>query len=168
VTDKAPDFLDAVTFRQATAADLPALVAMRDDLNALERSGCPHACIVPLSVKQFTEVWGYTLDSPDHCWRLIEIDGRPAGFGLIYLSSPRTDPPGAFVHWAYLIPEARRMGLGRRLLDELLAWARSHGADRVELQFIDGNEAARGFWTSLGFRPYATKCVLPLAGPESP
>jgi hypothetical protein len=31
--------------------------------------------------------------------------------------------------------------------------------DRVELQFIDGNSIAERFWTKMGFRPYARKCV---------
>ena len=85
--------------------------------------------------------------------------GAPVGFGLIYLISPRGRPPGAFIHWAYLAEGQRRRGLGQLLLDELLRWARARGANRVELQFIDGNVAAERFWTRMGFRPYARKCV---------
>ncbi|HXG12470.1 MAG TPA: GNAT family N-acetyltransferase [Gemmataceae bacterium] len=148
-----------VIIRPATAADLPAIVAMRDALNDLERAGCPHAAIQRMTLEEFTAVWGGTLASPTHCWRIVEAGGRPVGFGLIYLVFPQTRSPGAFLHWAYLDPAYRRQGLGRALLDHLLDWARAAGAQRVELQFIDGNEAAERFWTKAGFRPFARKCV---------
>jgi GNAT superfamily N-acetyltransferase len=151
-----------VTLRPARHDDLPVVVAMRDRLNQHELAGCSHASIQKLTLEQFTLLWGDSLDSPDHCWRIVEVDGQPVGYGLIYLASPRTDPPGAFIHWAYLEASQRRKGLGRLLLNELLAWARRRGANRVELQYIDGNEDAERFWTRAGFRPYARKCVLRL------
>jgi GNAT superfamily N-acetyltransferase len=148
-----------VSVRPATARDLPAIVAMRDALNALELSGSPHAPIQRLTLEEFTALWGGTLDHPAYCWRVVEAEHRPIGFGLIYLMTPRTQPPGAFVHWAYLDPSYRRQGLGRLLLDHLLDWARGQGANRVELQFIEGNQAAQRFWTKVGFHTYARKCV---------
>ena len=150
---------DAAKIRPATIADLPAIVAMRDRLNVLERRGCPHAAIVPLTLAQFTAMWGETFTSPAHCWRVVEVAEELVGFGLIYLATPRTTPPGAYIHWAYLEETQRRGGLGRKLVDEMLAWARVQGATRVELQFIDGNGIAERFWTKVGFRPYARKCV---------
>lgn len=148
-----------VSIRPARRSDLPSLVALRDRLNAHELAGSPHAPIVRLSVEEFAAVWGPTLDSAVHCWRVLEAAGQPVGFGLIYLQTPETRPPGAFLHWAYLEPVHRRQGLGQFLLDDLLAWARSQGANRVELQFIEGNESARSFWMKTGFRPYARRCV---------
>jgi GNAT superfamily N-acetyltransferase len=149
----------AATLRPATPDDLPAIVAMRDDLNVLELRGCPHASIQKLTLDQFAALWGHTFDDPAYCWRIVEVDRQPAGFGLIYLQSPRTEPPGAYIHWAYVKEGTRRRGLGQALLDDLVSWARGHGANRVELQFIEGNEIARRFWTKMGFRPYAFKCV---------
>ena len=145
--------------RPATAADLPAVVALRDALNALELAGSPHAPIRRLSVDEFAAAWGPTLDDPAYCWRVVEADGRLVGFGLIFLQASPTTLPGAFVQWAYLEPAYRRQGLGELLFGQLLAWARRAGAERVELQFIEGNAAAERFWAKMGFRPYARKCV---------
>ena len=150
---------NSMAIRAATVSDLPAIVAMRDRLNVLERSGCAHASIIRLSLDQFTAMWKSSFDSPNHCWRIIEAEGRPVGFGLIYLTAPRTTPPSAYIHWAYLEEQYRRSGLGRKLLDELIAWAKQQGAGRIELQFIDGNQVAERFWTKMGFQPYARKCV---------
>lgn len=149
----------SVSSRPATRGDLPVIVAMRDELNELELAGCPQAPIIRLSLDEFTALWGPSLDSPQHCWRVVEEDGRPIGFGLIYLMSPPTRPPGAYLHWAYLQPGHRQHGTGRRLFEELASWARQKGAKRIELQFIEGNELARQFWTKVGFRPFAAKCV---------
>lgn len=150
---------ESITLRPATRADLPTLVAMRDTLNDLERAGCPHGPILRMTLEAFTAVWGPTIDSPTHCWRIVEQAGRPIGFGLIYLIHPPTQPPGAFIHWAYLAEGQRQQGTGRRLFDELAGWARQQGAQRIELQFIEGNEIAQRFWHKVGFRPYAQKCV---------
>lgn len=147
------------SIRPATAADLPDIVAMRDELNKLELAGCPHAPIQHLGLAEFTALWGHTLTSANHCWRVVVASGRVVGFGLVYLLTPRTEPPGAYLHWAFLKPGKRRRGVGERLLDHLLEWARSQGANRVELQFIAGNVAAESFWTKNGFQPYASKCV---------
>jgi GNAT superfamily N-acetyltransferase len=150
---------EAIFVRPAQLADLPAIVAMRDKLNRLELQGCKHAAIVPLSLDQFTALWGSSFSSPNHCWRVAEAEGRLVGFGLIYLLSPRTESPGAYLHWAFVEEEYRRHGVGGRLLEELLGWAKQQGAGRVELQFIDGNTGAERFWTKMGFRPFARKCV---------
>ncbi|MGE3804474.1 MAG: N-acetyltransferase family protein [Gemmataceae bacterium] len=145
--------------RPATRADLPAIVAMRDDLNLHELKGCPHASIVRMELDPFTKVWGHTFDSPGYCWRLVELDGKPVGYGMIYLLSPRLEPPIAYVQWAYVAPTCRRLGLGERLMGDLADWAKQQGAGRIELQFIDGNEIAEGFWMKMGFQPYARRCV---------
>jgi GNAT superfamily N-acetyltransferase len=157
---------DAV-LRPATLADLPVIVAMRNRLNALELAGSPHAPIQRLAPDEFAALWGHTFDSSTHCWRIVEVNGEPIGFGLIYLITPKAESrgarqvaAGAFIQWAYLEPEHRRHGLGRVLFEHLLAWARERGVERVELRYIEGNEAAEQFWHKTGFRTFARQCVL--------
>ncbi len=43
-------------------------------------------------------------------------------------------------------------GLGRRILDELLAWMRSQGMRRLEASLADGNDRARAFYERCGFQ----------------
>jgi GNAT superfamily N-acetyltransferase len=149
----------AITIRPGTTADLPAIVAMRDRLNELERQGCAHASIIPMSLEQFTAMWSGTFSSPHHCWRIVEQDGQPVGFALIYVSIPRTTPAGAYLHWAYLEPTVRRGGVGQQLFTALRDWAATQGVNRIELQYIEGNGTAERFWKKMGFRSYATRCV---------
>jgi GNAT superfamily N-acetyltransferase len=152
------------TIRPAAIGDLPAIVAMRDDLNALELQFCPHAPIQKLSVDAFQKQWGATLTDSRYCWRVVEYEGQPIGFGLIYLMAPSVAPSSAFIHWAYLKLAYRQRGWGRLLLEHMLDWARGQSARRVELQFIEGNLPAERFWTEMGFQAYARKCVRSLDG----
>ena len=51
----------------------------------------------------------------------------------------------------FVVPEARRKGLGRALVGEALAWLRQQGTSRVELRVARGNKAGQAFWRQLGF-----------------
>jgi GNAT superfamily N-acetyltransferase len=153
------DRIEEVIIRPVRTGDWPAIVAMRTALNVHELQGCPHAAIQKLTLEQFQAHWGPTLDDADYCWRIVEADGRPIGFGLLYLQKPKVEPLGAFVHWAYLEAAQRRQGRGALLMEHLLQWARDRKVRRVDLQYIDGNESAEHFWQKLGFRPYARKSV---------
>jgi GNAT superfamily N-acetyltransferase len=154
-----------ITVRPATSEDLPVLLAMRDDLNDLERAGCPHAPIARLTLEEFQARWGHTIEDPGYCWRIVEVEDQPVGYGLIYLTTPARDRVAAFLHWAYLAPGSRQQGLGKVLVEEMLDWARSRGAAHVELRYIDGNDMAGAFWTKMGFQSFARQCVLSL-GPS--
>jgi ribosomal protein S18 acetylase RimI-like enzyme len=51
----------------------------------------------------------------------------------------------------YVVPERRRRGLGRALLQTALACARARGADRMDLGTGENDVAARALYESLGF-----------------
>jgi molybdopterin-guanine dinucleotide biosynthesis protein A/predicted GNAT family acetyltransferase len=55
----------------------------------------------------------------------------------------------------YLRPEQRGHGLGRRLLETALEWARENGARRVKLDTSEHMEAARRLYEARGFRRIA-------------
>lgn len=55
----------------------------------------------------------------------------------------------------YVAPEARRMGVGRLLVDDLLGYAHTHGFKGVELEAYRMNTAASILYRSLGFRRLA-------------
>jgi molybdopterin-guanine dinucleotide biosynthesis protein A len=57
----------------------------------------------------------------------------------------------------YLRPEQRGRGLGQRLLETALEWARTNGARRVKLDTSERMEAARALYEARGFRRVAGK-----------
>ena len=58
-------------------------------------------------------------------------------------------------------PEVRRAGVGRALVEAVVAWAEDTGADRVDLWVTAGNEPAYRLYESLGFRTTADVQPLP-------
>lgn len=72
--------------------------------------------------------------------------GRIAGFALMEFGEERA-------HLALLAvrPAERRQGIGRLLVEWLVASARVAGIASLHLELRAGNEAARGFYRALGF-----------------
>jgi ribosomal protein S18 acetylase RimI-like enzyme len=61
----------------------------------------------------------------------------------------------AGVYQVYVAPEARGLGLGRQLMEALLARAReTQGIEQVLLTVSTTQEAARALYASVGFEPY--------------
>ncbi len=59
---------------------------------------------------------------------------------------------GIAVHW-----DARGMGVGSQLLDEIRKYARRHGYNRVRLDVIDTNPKAKKLYERLGFKAVKTE-----------
>jgi ribosomal protein S18 acetylase RimI-like enzyme len=60
----------------------------------------------------------------------------------------------ATVMGMYVAPQAGGQGVGRKLLDALIAHARLNGLESLVLTVTDGNERARRLYESAGFRSF--------------
>ena len=70
--------------------------------------------------------------------------------------------PRAAVLWGmWVAPEARRRGLGRRLVEAAADWAHDRGAARLDLSVTDRAEAASSLYQRLGFAPTGEQRPLP-------
>ena len=81
--------------------------------------------------------------------------GEVVGFlsGEIREGSPAFSPKTwAAVEDIYVTQTYRSKGVGRALVEACRDWARDKGADGVSLQVAAGNERARKFYDTLGFR----------------
>lgn len=89
---------------------------------------------------------------PEPGWLWIAEDGAGDTADVVGMVALTVEQPGlGQVRWFLVAPQARG-GLGRRLMDTLLAQARETGLDHVKLWTVDGLEAAARLYTSLGFR----------------
>jgi ribosomal protein S18 acetylase RimI-like enzyme len=71
---------------------------------------------------------------------------------LIILQSAKMAHKGHLVGM-YVRPEARRCGVGRRLVEAVIEIARGH-VEVVQLTVVVGNETARRLYAGLGFEEY--------------
>jgi len=81
-------------------------------------------------------------------------DDRPAGFALFFHNfSTFLGRRGLYLEDLFVIPEFRRLGIGRRLLTELARIAVARGCGRFEWSVLDWNAPAIEFYKRLGARP---------------
>jgi len=83
--------------------------------------------------------------------RVVEDAGRIVFAG--YADVQR--PDGWLLQGIYTRPEARRRGYGSVGVSTLCREAFASGADHVQLSVVDGNQAGRSLYESLGFKPFA-------------
>jgi GNAT superfamily N-acetyltransferase len=69
-------------------------------------------------------------------------------------------PGRAMVVSMWVAPAARGHGLGRRLLDTVVDWAKERGASHVDLWVTDGNDPARALYERAGFAPTGERAPL--------
>jgi len=83
---------------------------------------------------------------------LAEVDGRIAGFQSLDLWARYSD---SFDHvgamGTIILPGWRRRGIGRRLAEHMLAFARANGYEKIVIYVRRGNASAQAFYHSLGF-----------------
>lgn len=108
---------------------------------------------------------GSVIDSPDDCVFVAEQDGTIRGYvfaALEPLSWKELRGPAGFIHDLAVVDEARRSGIGTKLMDAALGWLREHGAPRVILWTAAPNETAHKLFRRLGFRDTMVEMTLEL------
>lgn len=85
--------------------------------------------------------------SRERCW-IAALDGRRAGSAFVLAQSRRV----AKVRLLAVEPFARGRGLGKRLVDECIAFARDKGYRKLVLWTHANLAAARGIYAAAGFR----------------
>lgn len=96
--------------------------------------------------------WGELAGRPRRDYLLAEDSEGVAGYAGLDHAGDISD-----VMTIATLPRVRGRGLGRRLLDELVARSRAAGAQRLLLEVRADNTAARGLYDSAGFRLLQTR-----------
>jgi len=130
--------------RLATKNDMPRVLELINELAVFEKE--PDAVEVTLAD---LENDGFGEHSKFVCF-VIEIDEKVEGIALVY---PRYSTwKGEVLHLEDLIvsKKCRGIGLGTRLLDQVVAYANDIGVKRVSWEVLDWNEPAIKFYESKG------------------
>ena len=138
--------MPTVTIRPAVEADCATILRFVRELAEFEHE--PDA--VKATEEDFRrDGWG---EQPVFEALIAELDGAPVGFALTFRNfSTWEGRPGLYVEDLYVTPDARRYGVGRKLLAAVAQRAVERGYRRVDLSVLDWNPA-RGFYDRVGFR----------------
>jgi ribosomal protein S18 acetylase RimI-like enzyme len=88
----------------------------------------------------------YASDGVDSVTFVAVRDGRFVG-----MSRGRVHGTGAGLYGMWVAPDARGEGLGRRLVEAVLAWSRARGLLRVVLDAAEHRAPARALYRRCGF-----------------
>lgn len=137
--------------RRATAADAAAVARLLHDFNAEFEVPAPAPAVLAPLLRE-------RIAAEEAIVHLAEGASGPGGEAeALGLAVTRLRPslysrrPVAYLEELYVVPPRRGEGLGRALLDAVVALAREIDAERVELGTSTGDAAARGLYESAGF-----------------
>ncbi len=84
---------------------------------------------------------------------LARVDGEPAGYAIYFSTfSSFTGRPGVWLDDLFVLPQFRKRGLGRKLIEAVAKIAAERGCARFEWLALDWNERALEFYRGLGAR----------------
>ena len=147
-----------VTVRAATVDDVELLHRFSIDLATYEDA--PDAVT---ATPQTLARDGFGED-PQFAALIAERAGKPVGVALYTFNySVWTAARGIFVEDIWVVPQERRGGVARALMEALARECAAKGYRRIDLNVLDWNPA-RGFYEKLGFRWIRTWLPYRLAG----
>jgi ribosomal-protein-alanine N-acetyltransferase len=92
-----------------------------------------------------------------HYYRIALDDGVILAYGGLAIVGDESGPDEAWVQNLAVRRDAQRRGLGRLLLDDLLAEAARHRVRKVLLEVAVDNEPAQKLYATAGFEPLAVR-----------
>jgi GNAT superfamily N-acetyltransferase len=149
---------DALTLRLATVDDIPALISHRrrmfEDMYSSQDVIRDRAGYAAMD-DAYAVLLRYEIPAGSTRVWVIEDGGAIVASGALKFTDWLPRPDGqrrglVYVHSVYTVPEYRRQGLARRLLNAMIAYCRDNGWPRVTLHASD---MGRGLYEDLGFKP---------------
>lgn len=139
--------------RLAAPADAPAIAEVRVSAwRATYRGMIPDAYLDAMKVEDSAALWGKVLTAAPNTTStfVAEIDGRVAGFASGMQKSEAKHGFDCELTGIYVVRDAQRAGIGRRLIAAVAAAQRSHGGTAMIAWVIAANKGARAFYEQLG------------------
>jgi ribosomal protein S18 acetylase RimI-like enzyme len=138
-----------ITIRRATPKDAAAISAVWEVVCAERVYTAVNRAFTPQQEQEYIA----SLSEREGIF-LAEVEAHIAGFQSLDLWAKYTD---SFDHvgvmGTIILPEWRRRGIGRRLAQDTLDFARANGYEKIVIYVRAGNSGAQTFYRNLGFVP---------------
>jgi ribosomal protein S18 acetylase RimI-like enzyme len=152
--NKAPHVDAGPTIREASEADIAALLSLAKDLAALGRYA-NDPCLDPTKARRLYEAWitNNVLWRADRAW-VAESEGRVVG-----LLTCLFDGRSASIDLVAVDRQVRGLGVGRALMVAAIRHYLTR-AEEITVETQGSNYAALGLYTGLGMRPVRVEVTL--------
>ena len=141
------EMIDLLPITEASLAQFKA-IRLRALLDSPGAFGSTHAWESQLTYAGWMERIGRWNNGRGVGYLAID-QGIPCGIAGCLLHDD--DPTGAQLISMWVAPTHRQLGVGRLLVEEVIRWARSRGALRLQLTVTARNDSAIRFYQRLGF-----------------
>lgn len=131
------------TYRPMNLLDLPVVVAMEREVYRTDA----------WTVAQFKEELA---NVPKNRLYIVGVNEKSEIVGYAGVFSPDV-ALDADVLTLTVLPNLRRLGIGRAMLRDLIAWAQERKAPAIYLEVREGNEEASPLYLSEGFQPISRR-----------
>ncbi|HEY1628599.1 MAG TPA: GNAT family N-acetyltransferase [Tepidisphaeraceae bacterium] len=141
-----------ITVRRITERDAELLREIR--LRALSNSPTAFGSTFAGEAALAAEEWQKRARDRSHSENDVNFfafDGD-VGCGIIGCYRQADEPGKATIVSMWVLPQARRKGVGMRLIQAVEQWARRLGLSHLLLDVVNNNAAAIAFYQKLGFR----------------
>ncbi|WCM28229.1 GNAT family acetyltransferase [Sphingomonas sp. QA11] len=122
-----------LTLREAISPDAPAIIALWQACGLTRPWNDPQAD------------FARAIAGPTSTVLVVEQERVLAGSVMVGFDGHR-----GWVYYLAVVPDHRRSGLGRILMNSAEVWLRARGAAKIQLMVRDDNHAALGFYEALG------------------
>lgn len=162
--------LRSITVRDALAQDRDALLEMVRALQAFEQSLAPGRFGGGSAEKHFSELERWSWRTGGGVLVASEDAPAPVGFAIFGIEKPQGRAGDGerrrygVVSDLFVASEARGVGIGRALMDEIEARLRSLGVGHLEVTAVWMNGGARRAYEALGFSPTHVTYAKSLGG----
>mgnify|MGYP005849298539 CR=1 FL=1 len=160
-----------VTIRRATAADLPAVVAMVRVMSGMHVAWDAARWVPPVDIAAEYGAWlERSLAGDGLMMAVAERGGAVVGYVVAEEGEARPvvwSGRHVYVNDLYVAEGVRRSGAGAALLAAARAWAAERGT-QLRALCSGANGAAQAWFTRHGFRPAAVEMVLDTPAADAP
>lgn len=145
--------------RPATVSDVPAIFQLIQALADYEK--LTHQVVGSIELLE-QHLFG---DRPYAEAIVADVEGQVVGFALFFYNySTFLTQPGIYLEDLFVMPDYRRFGIGKALIQAVISRAIAEGCGRVEWSVLDWNESAIAFYRSIGAEVLPDWRICRLAG----